>query len=103
MMGHSETPTGCQIVFVTLISADAHRCRAFYQATAKYAIILNQNYFASAKPAYFDFSSSNFTVQDQVLSPADDGLKHTSQEENFTFQITEIVQKEKVTFFGNKL
>ncbi len=38
-----------------------------------------------------------------MLSPAGDGLKHTSQEENFTFQITEIVQKEKVTFFEKKL
>ncbi len=37
-----------------------------------------------------------------MLSPAGDGLKHTSQEENFTFQITEIVQKEKVTFFPKK-
>jgi hypothetical protein len=41
-------------------------------------------------------------VHDQVLSPAGDGLKQTSQEENFTFQITEIVQKEKVTFFPKK-
>jgi len=55
------------------------------------------------KPTCFHFSSSNFTVQDQVLNPAGDGLKHTSQAENFTFQITEIVQKEKVTFFGKKL
>jgi hypothetical protein len=41
-------------------------------------------------------------VQDQVLSAAGDDFKHTSQEENFTFQITEIVQKEKVTFFLRK-
>jgi hypothetical protein len=52
-----------------------------------------------AKPAYFDFLSSNFNVHDPVLSPAWDGLEHTCQEENFTFQITKIVQKEKVTFF----
>jgi hypothetical protein len=65
--------------------------------------MLNQNHFAWPKPAYFDFSSSNFTVQDQVLSPAGDGLKQTSQEENFTFQITKIVQKEKVTFLEKKL
>jgi hypothetical protein len=58
--------------------------------------MLNENHIASARPAYFDFSSSNFTVPDEVLSPAGAGLKHTSQEDNFTFQITEIVQKEKV-------
>jgi hypothetical protein len=28
-----------------------------------------------AKPAHFDFSSSNFTVQDQILSTAGDALK----------------------------
>jgi hypothetical protein len=38
-------------------------------------------------------------VQDPVLSAAGDGLKHNSQGDNFTFHITEIVQKEKVTFF----
>jgi len=32
-----------------------------------------------------------------VLSPAGDGLKHTSQGENFTF--TRTVKKEKVAFF----
>jgi hypothetical protein len=42
-------------------------------------------------------------VQHQVLSPAGDGLKHTTQGENSTFQITEIVQKENVTFFEKKL
>ncbi len=103
-MGHSETATRSEIVFMTLFFAGAHSCRAFYQATANCAIMLNENHFARDKPAYFDFSSSNFTVQHQVLlSPAGDGLKHTSQEENFTFQITEIVQKEKVTFFEKKL
>jgi len=86
---------------MTLFSAGAHRCRAFYHATAKCAIMLSQNHFAWAKPTYFNFSSSNFSV-DQVLSPAGDGLKHTSQGENFSFQITEIVQK-KVTFFEKKL
>jgi hypothetical protein len=101
-MGHSETPTRSQIVFMTLFSAGAHGCCAFYQATANSRIMLSQNHFAWAKPTYVEFSSSNFTVHDQVLSPAGDGLKHTSQEE-FTFQITEIVQKEKVTFFEKKL
>jgi hypothetical protein len=41
-------------------------------------------------------------VQYQVLSPAGDDIIPISQEENFTFQITEIVQKEKVTFFEKK-
>jgi hypothetical protein len=102
-MGHSEKPTNSQIVFMTLRSAGAHHCRAFYQATEKCAIMLSQNQFAWAKPTFFHFSSSNFTVQYQVLSPAGDGFKHTSQGENFTFQITEIVQKEKVTFFRKKV
>jgi len=102
MMDHSKPPTGSQIVFMTLFSAGAHRCRAFYQATANCGIMLSQNHFALAKPTYVDLWA-NVTVHDQMLSPAGDGLKHTSQEKNFTFQITEIVQKEKVTFFEKKL
>ncbi len=98
-MAHPDTPTHSQILFMTLFSAGAHRCRAFYQATANCAIMLNHNHFAWAKPAYIHCSSPNFTVQDPVLSAAGDGLKHNSQGDNFTFHITEIVQKEKVTFF----
>jgi hypothetical protein len=45
-MGHSETPTRSQIVFMTLFSAGAHGCRAFYQATANSGIMLSQNHFA---------------------------------------------------------
>jgi hypothetical protein len=58
--------------------------------------------YAEPQPTYFHFPSSNFTVHDPVLNPAGDGLRHTSQGEKFTFQITEIVQKEKVTFFEKK-
>jgi hypothetical protein len=35
--------------------------------------MLSQNHFL-AKPAYFGFSSSNFTVQDHILSNVGDAL-----------------------------
>jgi hypothetical protein len=44
-------------------------------ATAKLYNYAETKPFSWAKPAYFDFSSSNFTVQDHILSTAGDTLK----------------------------
>ncbi len=69
MMCQSETLTSSQIVFNTLFSLGAHWCCAFYQRQQTKQLCL-------AKSAVFHFSSSNFTVQDHILSPAGDALSH---------------------------
>jgi len=74
MMGQSETLSSSQIKFITLFSAGAQCYWAIYQPPqlVHYA---EPKPFSWAKPAAcFDFSSSNFSVQDLILSTAGDAL-----------------------------
>jgi len=50
----------------------------FYQPPQTYAIVLSQNQFSSAQPANCRFASSNFTLQDHILSTIGDALKGPS-------------------------
>jgi hypothetical protein len=73
MMNQSETLNDSQIIFIALFSAGAQRCGTIYQPINLY------NYgepkrSPGAKPAYFDFSSSNLTLEDHILSAAGDAL-----------------------------
>ncbi len=68
-MGQWETLSSSQIQFITLFSAGAQPCCAFYQPPP-HALCKG----AEPKPANFDFSSSNLTVQYHILSTAGDAL-----------------------------
>jgi len=60
-MGKSETPSNnSQIIFITLFLAGEQRRLASYQR---------------AKPAGFDIFSSNYTLQDHILSTAGDAVR----------------------------
>jgi hypothetical protein len=77
-LGQSETLSSSEIIFIKLFSPGAQHCCAFHQPqqTAHYD---EPKPFSSAKPAYFDFSSSNFAVWNHILSTAGDAL--TTQEQ----------------------
>jgi len=51
------------------------QCTAHSPATANCAVILSQNHFPEPNRGNFDFSSSNYIVQDHILSTAGDALK----------------------------
>jgi hypothetical protein len=74
MIGQSQTLSSSEIVLITLFSAGAHRYCAFHQPWQNCAMMLSQNKFSSAKPACFDFSSSNLVLQNHILSTAEDAL-----------------------------
>jgi hypothetical protein len=84
MMGQSKTLISSEIVFIALLSAGAQRCCAFYQAPQ-----LEPN------PHFFYFSSSNFTVQDHILSTAVDAfsrilfLKRRKTKEQILFVVVQ--------------
>jgi len=65
--GQSETLIISQTLFITLFSAGAQHCCVFtsHRNLCNYA---EPKLFSWAKPAYFNFSSSNFIVPDQILS-----------------------------------
>ncbi len=75
MISQSRTGSSSQIIFITLFSlAGVKLCYAFHQPQqtvqkcwAK-TIMLGQNHFAEPNRPCFDFSSSSFDVQGDILS-----------------------------------
>jgi len=75
MMGQSEILSSSQIKFFTLFSAGAESCFLHLSpATASDTIMLSQNHFHGPNGHIFDFSSSNSSVQDHILSTVGDAL-----------------------------
>jgi len=56
MMGQSEIVISSQIIFITLFSAGAQHCCAFYQPRQSICTYAVPKPFSWAKPACFDFS-----------------------------------------------
>jgi hypothetical protein len=82
MMGQLGTLSSSQIIFIPLFSA--HRSCAFYQPkTVKFCW---GKTISSAKPAYIDFSSSNFAVEGHILTTAGDAL--TKEHAALNFELT---------------
>jgi hypothetical protein len=65
MMGQSETLISSQITFITLFSAGAERCCAYYQQPVE---LCGAKTIFMSQTGIFGLSSSNFTVQDHFLS-----------------------------------
>jgi hypothetical protein len=67
MIGQSETLSRSQITFITLFSAGAERCCAYYQLGQPVELCWAKTIFMS-QTGIFGLSSSNFIVQDHFLS-----------------------------------
>jgi hypothetical protein len=83
MMGHLETLSSSQIIFIPLFSA--HRCCTFYQQPQTVRLCWAKT-FSSARPTYFTFSSSNFAVEGHILTTAGDAL--TKEHTALNFELT---------------
>ncbi len=88
--GNLETVSSSQFIVFTLSSAGAQRCCTIYQPRQTVRIMQSQNHCLQAKLAYFDFSSSNFTMQDHVLSTAGDALIPPAKMEHPSLSRTEV-------------
>jgi hypothetical protein len=75
MIGQSETLSSSQIIFITLFSPGAQPWCACYLATGNLCHYAEPKSFSWAKLAYFDFFSSNFHMQGQILSTTGDSLR----------------------------
>jgi hypothetical protein len=61
-------------MFIALFSAGVDQCCAFNQPRKVYGYA-EPKPFCWAKPVCFDFTLSNFSVKDQILSTAGDPLR----------------------------
>ncbi len=73
MMGQSETLISSQIIFITLFS-HVKSLAAHLTSHSQLCNSLDPKLFSWAKPANLDFSSSNVTEQDHLLSTAGGAL-----------------------------
>ncbi len=70
MMNQSEIVSSSQITFITLFPASpSQHCYVFYESHHKLCNYAESSKpFSSANPAHFNFSSSNFNVQYDIVS-----------------------------------
>ncbi len=96
MIDQSETVSSNHIIFITLFCSVLLR---LLPATGNSA--LSQKKICWAKPACFDFPSSNYTLQDHIRSTAGHALSTYKYVGDLTSRSTSIVQIEKwaINFF----
>jgi hypothetical protein len=73
MMGESETLIRSRSDLLHSF-LQVHTVAGPFTSHSKVCNYANPEPFSWAKPSYFEFSSSNFTVQDDILSTAGDAL-----------------------------
>jgi hypothetical protein len=76
MIHQSEALRSSQVLFITLFCSGAQRCFGPFTSHGKLYNCAEPKRFCWAKPAYFDFSSSNFTVQYHLGTTAGDALSY---------------------------
>jgi hypothetical protein len=79
MIDQAEILSRNEVQFMTLFFGGAQLCFAFYQPHGKLHEFGAEKPISKAKPAHFDFFTTNFTVWSHILSTGGDKLCYTNK------------------------